>query len=749
MCNNRRILLLLFLFSVCSLYAAEPEMPEIRKDHPRIFFNSDTWPQVKARAEGQAREYLEALLSTVNGLTDNPVAENTGPLNIKEGRQADGSYVSLAHTSIKPIKEFGREASQCALAWRFTGEKRYLEKAKKMLYVSVNAYTEATDNRRPVSWYSTERILALCAYDWIYEALTPEERSAFIVPMVEHVRLVQPEAGLNIPRQPISSKKAGYYNMNSLLWYSGLAAYGDGFCDSLAHAQLLQGYKECLELLEYRNETAGDDGALSSPAINYAMGIYPYAQFNFMHTLFSATGKDISGDYMKLGLLPNWVWWMWIRDEEQPSYLRHHGLADTMHNINFEFLWYFYEHMTNFMHFYGADNPDMRLVASVMRSMVKTGRFGKEWPMYPYIMELDYPVSEEEVLLVENCPLKARHFESVGHFLMRSAWTPDATYCSFTAGAKVLRQHKHHDENSFTIYKRDHLALDTGDRGSQNDLNLRYYYGQSVAHNVVLIQKPGEPLPKMWGPESDDPADDYNYGGMYDAPARVLAFETNKDYTYIASDATECYGEKCTEAVRQFVYIYPDFFIVYDRVASQDPSYEKQWLLHMQNKPVINGGMMQTKSLDGKLFCQTLLPANAAIDLVGGPGKEFWVRNKNYAINPKTMANYVKNATKRGRGPYLGAWRIEVKPPAPSVEDRFLHVITAAGPERTKPVKAEYIKTDIQDGVTLNIKGRKMTFMFNRTGEVGGCVTSGNETNNLTDSVQPQEGYLLHIEEND
>ena len=38
-------------------FAAElPEkVPEIRRDHPRLFFNSDTWPAVKAAAEGPAR----------------------------------------------------------------------------------------------------------------------------------------------------------------------------------------------------------------------------------------------------------------------------------------------------------------------------------------------------------------------------------------------------------------------------------------------------------------------------------------------------------------------------------------------------------------------------------------------------------------------------------------------------------------------------------------------------------------------
>jgi hypothetical protein len=45
-------------------------------------------------------------------------------------------------------------------------------------------------------------------------------------------------------------------------WYSGLAAYGDGFCDELAKLHLTEGCKEFRQLLEFRANSAGDDGGL-------------------------------------------------------------------------------------------------------------------------------------------------------------------------------------------------------------------------------------------------------------------------------------------------------------------------------------------------------------------------------------------------------------------------------------------------------------------------------------------------------
>ena len=116
---------------------------EIRPDHPRIFFNADTWPAIKEKAYGENRAYLDKLLDEVNQMTDEPVAKNTGPIEVKD-----------RSLPIAPVKEYGREAASCALAWRFTGKEKYLEKAKKMLKVSVDAYTEATKNVRPVTWYA-------------------------------------------------------------------------------------------------------------------------------------------------------------------------------------------------------------------------------------------------------------------------------------------------------------------------------------------------------------------------------------------------------------------------------------------------------------------------------------------------------------------------------------------------------------------------------------------------------------------
>lgn len=725
----KRIYLIIVLLAAASALNAQPE---IRPDHPRIFFNAETWPAIKQKALGEKREYLDKLIEEVNQMPDEPVAANYGPIP-----EQDRSL------PIPAVKEFGRQAASCALAWRFTGREKYLEKAKKMLKVSVHAYTEATKNIRPVTWYAHSRINAICAYDWIYEALTDEERRELIVPLVEHVEQIQPEYGLNIPRNSAGDINTGFYGTRSMLWYTGLAAHGDGFCDSLAAKHLTTGYDWYRKVLQFRNDTAGDDGALSSAVPAYAMGNYCYAQFNFMHTMLSSAGISVASEYPMLPLYANWIWWLWIRDTDRPVSLRHAGVGDSYHNTNLMSSIPLYEQLSQFMQFYKDLNPDCYGMTAALREFSRHTQLRSHvYPVLPFVIDTDHPSKPYYLDVINNSNLKARHFETLGQFYMRSAFAPDATYCSFTAGASLV-QHKHFDENNFTIYKYDHLALDSGDRCKETDYNLVYYYSQSVAHNVVLVHKPDEPLPYHWGIKLDDPEANKNYGGMVKmSGSKVKAFETNERFTYIASDATECYGDKCTEAVRQFVFLHPDYVIVYDRMNSSDPSYRKEWLLHTKNKPVVKKGVMRADSKDGRLFCQTLLPADAKFEIVGGRDMEFMVGERNYPMDPGYREENEKDAVRRARGPYWGAWRMEVEPSAPRTDDRFLHVLTAASVDSFKPVDAKYVSDADRDGVRVKFDGHDVTFWFNRTGEIGGEVEYDGVSEPLTNEVLQQKGFI-------
>lgn len=277
----------------------------------------------------------------------------------------------------------------------------------------------------------------------------------------------------------------------------------------------------------------------------------------------------------------------------------------------------------------------------------------------------------------------------------------------------------------------------------------------------MLIHKPDEPLASYWGLKYGGPEGKYAYGGQGKAKGTPIAFETNPLYTYVAADATRSYGAKCSEAVRQFVYIMPDFFVVYDRVGATDPSYAKEWLLHMQNEPEIGGNVATSRAGEGAMHVRTLLPGNAMIEKIGGPGREFWSAGRNWPLDEKYVRDAEKNCAKRGTGPWFGKWRISVKPDKPSMNDRFLHVINVGNASNCEAVVSEYVKGASSDGVRMTIPGQRMrgktgtlevVLRFNRTGPVGGDVLFrlvGNdgeclaeESAKLAEKVTAQSGVL-------
>ena len=151
--------------------------------------------------------------------------------------------------------------------------------------------------------------------------------------------------------------------------------------------------------------------------------------------------------------------------------------------------------------------------------------------------------------------------------------------------------------------------------------------------------KTGDVMGQGWGPDAKKPL-----------------------YTYLKGDLTAAYSAKVKQVQRSFVFLnlgtqpVPAALVVFDRVVSSNPSFQKYWLLHSITEPVIDGSTttitLTSNHWNGKLTNTTLLPAqdNARIEKVGGPGKEFWVFGKNYpnAENPPD--------------PETGAWRIEVTP---------------------------------------------------------------------------------------
>ena len=350
----------------------------------------------------------------------------------------------------------------------------------------------------------------------------------------------------------------------------------------------------------------------------------------------------------------------------------------------------------------------------------------------------------EDYTYPETMPL-GRHFAGIGHVVAKSGWKSNDLWAVFNSGpAFTPGAHYHADENSFIIDRGGSLALDSGSDDRSCD-HYPGYFQRSVAHNTITVKKPGE---KFRGPGNDGGQiggswlerhgrrfDSAQYG-MHLPPQKlalrgIVAFETNPHYTYSVGDAAIAYDEgKVPEFTRQFLHLQPDTIIIFDRVTAGDPDYEKRWLLHTVEEPKVTGETAVVTHLKGRLFSTTLLPADARVEVVGGPGKEFWSDGQNFPI-----ANKRKECEP-------GAWRIEVYPGAPRKRDVFCHVlyVSDSGREAAPDVQltdGEQVRLSFADA------GKDYTVSLTKDGPVGGHVriTEGAKVlidQDLTRTIQPQ-----------
>jgi len=302
--------------------------------------------------------------------------------------------------------------------------------------------------------------------------------------------------------------------------------------------------------------------------------------------------------------------------------------------------------------------------------------------------------------------------------------------------------HRHADENHFIITKKGALAIDSGDDQRSPRDHVRNYFTQTIAHNTITVRSPAE-----------EPANVANDGGQYkgdwrkisgDAPINtqhgsyypgsplmiggITAFETNDHYSYACGDATRAYSpHKVRLFTRQMVYLPPDRFVIFDRVTSTEPEFDKRWLLHTVEKPTVAGRITNATQGEGQLFCQTLLPEGARIGLVGGPGKGFWVDGKNYPPpNPEKAEE-------------AGAWRVEVYPGSARTEDYFLHLLTVAAKGAAPPPPAELVKESKAAGLDFSADGRSYRIIFATQGDPAGHITIKQAGNVLIDQPLTQE----------
>ncbi len=727
---------LIGLFLSCSgqktnSYDGYPWVSKIQNGHPRLFFNTESFKQVRKRALNEE----SALFGEINDRVDALIGKE---IVFKDSLVSDGTQ-NTDH-------EYGVRAAEAALVYLVSKDKKYLELSKNILKKVVDYYTFRNKHGLNIQWYAFSRINALAAYDWIYGDLTDKERTEIGRPFLQAMNDMLPsEKRKRFFRENTGGIKTGFYGPPCLAWYAGLVFYHTGIDDSLSEKLLIKGYDDHISLLKYRSHISGDDGGAASAVLGYCMGAYPWAEFNFFHTFHSATGVDISKEWPYVPDFINYLFWNWLSGNKE------FGYGDAFHYTNKLALNSLHIHLSQMIHFYGKTQPELIAVAKWMQT--KTERQNQD--VFPFTrFLLTNPCDEiKPDIPFESLP-KARFFEHMGQIFMRSGSGDDDTYALFTAGG-ILKQHRHYDNNSFVIYKKGFLALDSGTR-PQPGLHLSHYYARTVAHNCMTIRMPGETMPKYWdlgpAPGEEEFSAYPNDGGQNNLlGSKIIAFDEKAGYTYIAGDATQSYSKDKTNLVlRQLVFLPPDIFVIFDRVNAAKAEYPKTWLLHTANEPVVDGCEFHAIQGGGKLFCKTVFPGNAILTKIGGPGKQFWSDGRNWPL-PRLKPGDWNYARMKTMPPdtceLLGQWRMEVTPGKPATDDIFLHLIQVGDISLPSMTDSEPVRTGNRTGVKLSYKDKEYEVMFNTKNEAGGTISISQNgqrilDENFSNKVKYQRGLF-------
>lgn len=401
----------------------------------------------------------------------------------------------------------------------------------------------------------------------------------------------------------------------------------------------------------------------------------------------------------------------------------------------------------------------------------------------------------------------ARLFPENGHAVMRSDWSPDAVYALFRCGRfgeiDGYWGRNNADNLHFLIARRGILAADTGGVHSLNNAALGFagartqgenrphltgYARQTIAHNSITIGR--EPLElrgwkdKLLGTVrrgGQSPIQDKSWWKLWGLPERkpgmrpfregqIVAYETSPLFDYAAGDAAHSYPPtRVKSIVRQFVYLRPDLFVIFDRVVAARAGLETIWNLHALYEPAWNGTREADPSLPpekqlviaadgsgtapnpkpggrflhtdgdtftlddkwegmtGRLFAKILLPREPErfVRTIGGAWHDFEVDGVNLGPTDETYGRRKGGRNSHSRENSIGVegWRIEVSPRDRRAATQFLTVLFAAEQSARQMPPAELIQDGERVGAAVTVGPRRWRVTFATAGPVGGHVS--------------------------
>jgi hypothetical protein len=694
--RSRSVVAALILMTAMGILAqpASAYAYTVRSTHPRLYLTQEQLPSLRQRCQTTHA----SIFATIKNLADQRMAEN----------RKDARYLTIF-----------------CFTWLMTQNTVYRDYA-------INAATECANTGQEVVGEGSAlgRVSSLAlAYDWLYNDMTPSQRATIANAIVPGVRNDKPVYGERYAWLPIDN----YYPY-------ALAIYGDGYADLDAAV----GFDVCYRNFAQRFIPSMDEVGTYGAVDGYG-GVRTCFMLAVAEIFRSALGEDWTS--RSQFLTNSGQFWM-SRLRGDLRFTRNPGkwnMSDTSRPI-------FFSYFASTYH-----NPYWQTFANTFVAKTDTWDALDAWPLIVW-----YNPSLPSNAVPDTL---SYHCTGSGMTYMRNNW-------DFSAGSTTIHAGFYNGPDLVQSYTQDHFVIARGgdnlliDSGAyHSDLDDHYYpyYTRAIAHNVVLIDDPSEnlgtytnyrDLTRTMPDDGDQIRSDMDEGrrrwpysdGCYGFRGEITDFRDTGDYVYVRGDATAAYRTKCSQVVREFVYVRPDIFVIRDLVTRNQASFKTKAVFHMIDRPeasgpftvvrgdLATGGVFEsadtreTMVKRGNSQCEVIFVTPAAgtgkFRIVGGgnasgqPWKqtwdtgealtysasssyEFWVDDRNWV----PCGQYCGQSNIDGRNTdepsnEAGDWRVEIEAPSTGTEVTFLTVmrIGARGAAR---INVRHLESETGDAVAI------------------------------------------------
>lgn len=530
--------------------AMRGDVPEAQVAAPRRFgvseqashFVAPDWRDLHARASALAHPRALPRGAEKEGLAGALLNERKeGMRQLLARADGDGGRGLIAEPPFGPsltviqlnTGEETKRIQHAAFAWVLTKNPKYLEQAKR------RALSMARWNPRGATGYKHHDLAAkmvaftlALAYDWLYEAITPDERAALLDAI--RPRMQDMFAALAGPRgvNLVPYDSHGNEIMGKIAAISALLA-GD-----VAEAE--QWFAQSVPLHFHSiSPWGGEDGGYAN-GTNYSLWDTGDS-FTVWHILRWTTGVNVAdkawvsnyGRYLAYFLPPG---------------TPRHAFGDGAELVPGENWPRFGKAYALF-----APSPLSRWYASQL--------FGEDKARLELL--LAPRDAGGEAPFPEGTP-NAALFPSIGWSAMHSDLRDrNRVSVYFKSSSYGSHNHSHADQNSFVVNARGQaLAIDSGYYDAYHSPHWESWTKQTRAHNAITF----------------DGGQGQTHHSIA-ASGEITQFESGAHLDVVTGDATRAYGGALRKAVRSVVYARPDRVLVFDRLESATPR-RWEWNIH-------------------------------------------------------------------------------------------------------------------------------------------------------------------------